>query len=126
MAIRSENGKFYGSVVINTTLDPITKSRPNGRAIAIRNCTIKLDGVPNTDVEKKLLGQIGIDFRARVKNLEAEKVRAYCGLTLDWKELYSTSRSAPPREMTEQEMIDKAVANPELAAKMLAAIGAKK
>lgn len=104
MALRIENGKANGSITLNTTVEPTTKSNPTGRNIVIRNFTIELKDVPEADLRKKLEGQVGIDFRARVRPMKAEEIRAYSGLTLDWKEFYTTSR-ASARPMTTEEMI---------------------
>ena len=107
MAISCKDGILSGTLVLNTVLDPVTKSNPNGRAIKISNFKLRVDGISIDELEKKAIAQIGIEVRAKVRDWDASSVRALCNTVKDWKDWYTGPRGTSVENMSTGAIVSK-------------------
>ena len=87
--ISVKNGKVYGHIIINTTVDPKTKSKPNARNIPVRNYKLKMDNVDLDWLAWKAGQQIGIDKRADWNKMNDVEVRGMSNKTETVAEAYT-------------------------------------
>ena len=88
-----KENKLQGTIVLNTILDPITKSKTDGRHLHIKNFQIRCDGLDITKLENKARGQIGIEVRAKVREWSDTAVRSLSNTVVDWDEWFTTKTS---------------------------------
>ena len=100
-----KDNKVMGTIVINTILDPITKSHPDGRHLIIKNFQIICDGVSINEIENKARGQIGIETRAKIRDWSDTAVRALNNTTVKWDEHFAKKARVIQRPMTDEEMV---------------------
>ena len=87
--LKIENDKITGYISLDTVLDPITKSNPNGRHIKIKDFRLLCDGLDIEKLESKATSQIGIEVRAKVRDWNAEDIRKLIGARRKWDEWFT-------------------------------------
>jgi len=113
MAIRIENGMVYGVLTLNTTVDPITKSKPDARNIKVNGVKFKFNGLPVADFEREVcVPQIGIRYRAAVREWDATEIRATGNKVHDYAEFFKPKARTVVVMPSRAEMLEKAKTDP--------------